>query len=660
MIGKQFRFGLCSSTQSLVKQVKEMVVEYNINLEVSFSSMDYAIADAKRMEADGVELIMAGNITGAILMEHVRIPVVIFSFKQYDTMENIAKAVEKGKKIIVPVLNQKIPSPASLANLLGVEIKHEVYYNIESLRRMLDKAKEEGFELVYGGGYITEYARQIGLQTIDFFRSESSVRETIKSALSIGRAGRQAIEKSHRYRLILDSASEGVIAVDKSGKITAINRTACELLDLEEKVVTDNPIQNILPKTAMTKALSTSRQITDSIEKHKSKTFVWNHKPFDVAGDVAGCVSTFSEISAVMRSENKIRQILSKGHVARYVVEDILHQSEIMKETINDARQYAKTNSNLLITGETGTGKELMAQSIHNLSIRKKLPFISMNCAALPIELLESELFGYEEGAFTGSRRGGKPGLFELAHKGTIFLDEIGETSEKLQVGLLRVLQEREIMRLGGDRLINIDVRIIAASNRDLAKEVRNGNFRRDLFYRLNILRIHIPPLRDRVEDIPILLEVFIRSYSGRNVLPFKIPEFHLEQLKAYPWPGNVRQLQNFTERLVLLSQSKFSRKVFEKIYRELVDHHVETLYTPSMAEEKPISQPNENSQFSEKPDNDGVDHEKKWDQLKLESEKEILQTALEKAHYSKNKAAKNLGISRSTLWARMKKTGLA
>ena len=206
---------------------------------------------------------------------------------------------------------------------------------------------------------MNEFARKAGFETVDYIRPEYIVRATINTALAIVRSNRVAMERSRRYRIILDTTSDGVIAVDESGAVTAINRAACDLLGCKEGDVTGNSVSEIIPKTSILNALQENRTFTDSIEKFRNKTFVWKHRPFEVAGEVAGCVSTFSEISSVMRSESKIRRTLSKGHIARYVVDDILHQSDVMKETIGDAMQCAKTDSNLLITGETGTGKEV-------------------------------------------------------------------------------------------------------------------------------------------------------------------------------------------------------------------------------------------------------------------------------------------------------------
>jgi transcriptional regulator with PAS, ATPase and Fis domain len=285
--------------------------------------------------------------------------------------------------------------------------------------------------------------------------------------------------------------------------------------------------------------------------------------------------------------------------------------------------------------GETGTGKEILAHSIHNLGRRKRLPFVSINCSALPDQLLESELFGYDEGAFTGSRRGGKAGLFEIAHNGTIFLDEIGTTPKNVQTRLLRVLQEKEVMRIGGDRMIPVDVRVITATNKNLAKEVNEGRFREDLFFRINVLKIYIPPLRERSEDIPLLIKALIKRASEKyGIIPLSIPESSVKELLKYYWPGNVRQLESFIERLILLSDSKFKTNIFNELLYELYE------YSSTARNQTKATA----GSFKET-----IQHKNK------EFEAELLRKTLAETNFSKSKAAEKLGISRTSLWRKLK-----
>lgn len=248
--------------------------------------------------------------------------------------------------------------------------------------------------------------------------------------------------------------------------------------------------------------------------------------------------------------KEKLEKKYLRGHIAKHYFDDIIHESEVVKRTIDIAKSYSDVDSNILIIGETGTGKEMYSQSIHNHSSRKNKPFVAINCAALPESLLESELFGYAEGAFTGAMKGGKQGIFELAHQGTLFLDEIGEISPSLQSRLLRVLQEREVMRIGDDKVIPVDVRIIAATNKNLLEMVKNNEFREDLYYRLSVLDLHLPSLREYKDDIPLLVHHFVRSFTKNE--PVQITDEAMERLKQEQWEGNIRQLQNFCELMLV------------------------------------------------------------------------------------------------------------
>src|SRR5690625_3003716 len=224
-------------------------------------------------------------------------------------------------------------------------------------------------------------------------------------------------------------------------------------------------------------------------------------------------VVTYQEAESILLANNEIRsELYQRRFFAKYQFDDIISRSDKMEQLITLAKAYAISESNILIYGESGTGKELIAQSIHNESKRRTGPFIAVNCAALPENLLESELFGYEDGAFTGAKKGGKPGLFEMAHGGTIFLDEVGDITPSLQARLLRVLQEKEVRRIGGERIISVDIRVLSATNKDLLASVEDGEFRRDLYYRLNVLHLYNLPLRERVEDIEYIIDALLEK----------------------------------------------------------------------------------------------------------------------------------------------------
>ena len=258
-----------------------------------------------------------------------------------------------------------------------------------------------------------------------------------------------------------------------------------------------------------------------------------------------GAFAVMQKFSEVESRQNELRnQLLQKGHMARSTIDDVLGESDCIRRTKEILLKMAVTESPVLIMGETGTGKELLAHAVHCASHRAKGPFVAINVAAMPENLLESELFGYEEGAFTGAKKGGRPGLFEFAHGGTLFLDEVEGMSPAMQVKLLRVLQEGEVMRVGGSTIVHVDVRVVAATNESLEQKVEEGSFRRDLYYRLNALTVVVPPLRERGEDILLLLEHFRRQLNGNFCLSEEVRDFLLH----YSWPGNIRELRNAAE----------------------------------------------------------------------------------------------------------------
>jgi transcriptional regulator with PAS, ATPase and Fis domain len=350
---------------------------------------------------------------------------------------------------------------------------------------------------------------------------------------------------------LLDVMDDGIIIIENNGKVYACNRKAGDVLDAQGDLV-GREAADLIPGIPFDRVMAGQLEVDYTLVKINSRDISIKVVPVIVGRKTRGALAIINKFEEKERSQHRLRsQLLGKGHRARYTFDHILSRDEDFIELKNLARKKAKSDASVLIIGETGTGKELFAHAIHNASRRKEWQFVTVNCAALPESLLESELFGYEEGAFTGARRGGKPGLFELAHQGTIFLDEIGEMDLNLQTRLLRVLESREVMRIGGDSMIHIDIRIIAATNQDLWKLVEKGKFRRDLYYRLNVLPIQVPPLRERKDDILFILE-HLKLKMGVDLA---MTAETAALLVAYPWHGNVRELKNCVEYLAYLDK---------------------------------------------------------------------------------------------------------
>jgi transcriptional regulator of acetoin/glycerol metabolism len=357
---------------------------------------------------------------------------------------------------------------------------------------------------------------------------------------------------------IMESLSEGVVVLDKNKNITHLNSIALKMFGLSgiewSLIPFDHLAQKIPGLDKVMQLIGKAQPINDEFIQFKVnqswvKCTVTVRTLQTVKGGQKGTVIVFSETDRVNRLVKQIG-----GAKAHLTFKDIIGCHPKITKLIDTARKIALSSSHVLLTGESGTGKEVFAQAIHNESYRARFPFVAINCAAIPRELMGSELFGYVEGAFTGARRGGNPGKFEFADKGTIFLDEIGEMPLELQAHLLRVIEEKKITRLGGQEVIPVDVRIITATNRNLKDEVAKGNFREDLFYRLDVINLMLPPLRDRISDI-VLLALHFAHYIGKHLGKSQItidPEA-LESMKKYPWPGNVRELQNTIERVLNL-----------------------------------------------------------------------------------------------------------
>ena len=361
-----------------------------------------------------------------------------------------------------------------------------------------------------------------------------------------------AKERAEQLDAILTSVHDGILAVNQDSLITQCNPAAGRMLRLSPKHVQGHPLGAKLFKNLLIQeTLQTGSQY------HNREVFIDSEQGYCVVStiplrnnrdEVVGVV-------AMIRDTQDVRDLMRSMATSLPVTfDDIPFVSPVMEEVVGQARRYATSDSTILINGETGTGKELFARALHSASGRTHAAFVPINCAAIPDTLLESELFGYAEGAFTGAVKGGKPGLFELANGGTLFLDEVGDVSAHLQVKLLRVLQEQRVRRVGSNKEVAINVRIIAATNRNLEDMVADKTFREDLYYRLNVIPLVIPPLRERFEDIRLLSELFLKQFADklqRSVKGFS--PLSLQRLEGYNWPGNVRELKNIIERAVNL-----------------------------------------------------------------------------------------------------------
>jgi PAS domain S-box-containing protein len=360
------------------------------------------------------------------------------------------------------------------------------------------------------------------------------------------------------YIRVLDSINNGILVTDENLIVCYINTEYTRITGVKAEHIVGCNISDIRPGAMLPQVVATGKSVMGVYRQEAEIEYIVDMAPIVVAGKTVGGVSVVKDITEVRRlsqelnrvskTTNQLKKMADRLYKAKYSFEDVVGDSIPIKDAIRVAKRAAHGDSDILISGESGTGKEVFAQSIHNASERAARPFVALNCAALPPTLIENELFGYEEGAFTGAKKGGRMGLFEIANGGTIFLDEIAEISLAVQAKLLRVLQERTVRRVGETDEVSVDIRVIAATNKDLYGMVQEGKFRADIYYRLNVLNINLPALRERPHDIRVMVEYFLQlnSYKiGRN---FKIEKQVMEGLLRYNWPGNVRELRNVIE----------------------------------------------------------------------------------------------------------------
>ncbi|MBE0569349.1 MAG: sigma 54-interacting transcriptional regulator [Deltaproteobacteria bacterium] len=521
-----------------------------------------AVPLARRLEGEAEVFVARGGTAMLLRKEGIKTPIVEIHLTSTDIVQALSQAKNKVRSdnpvIAVVAFPNMIQNLYDFLPFLNLNLVCHSVASEEEAPRLVEKAISDGAQVILGGAITSKIARDRGLPTIRLGSGESSIRIALEEAQRIVYARRLEVHRSNELKAMLEYAYEGIIAIDREGKVTIFNPVAQSVTGIPGEEALGRPAEQVIPLIRFKGVLqSGSRDIGEIVDFGHSKVMV-NRIPIRVGGEVVGAVATFQDITKIQSMEERIRrEIYSQGHVAKFGFGDIHGGSPALMEAIDVARRYARVDSTVLIHGETGVGKELFAQSIHTAGNRRSGPFVAVNCAALPEALLESELFGYVEGAFTGARRKGKPGLFELAHHGTIFLDEISEIPFSLQGRLLRILQEREVIRLGHDRVIPVDVRVLCATNRELHRLVEDGNFRKDLYWRLNVLSLSIPPLRERRDDILPLMLHFLDtlSPSGRHGIVFSgdAPSF----LAGHPWPGNVRELRNLCERLTVVHAGK-------------------------------------------------------------------------------------------------------
>jgi PAS domain S-box-containing protein len=595
------------------------VAKSNEKVQVEYGLLEDAIPIALTAESQGAQVIISrGGTTRLLERSELAIPVVDITMSPFNMLSAIHKAQSFGRKITVMGSIRIIRGVEKLSQILDVDLEiHEIYNRTEAETYVRNRMRSQSpIQALLGGAIAESLAHEYGLPTVFLETTQEDIETALEEAYRLLEVRRIEAQKTEQFRAILHNINHGVIAVDKQGTITTFNRAAAKITGVAQAQAEGRRLSEVLPSDDTVAVIQSGRAQLGHLT-HIGRTMALSNKlPVKVGGEILGAVETLEDVTKIREYENIIRvKLAEKGYVAHFTFDDIIGDSPAVKETVRLAKKFATVDSITLIEGESGTGKEVFAQAIHSASNRSQGPFVAVNCGAIPDSLIESELFGYHPGAFSGARREGKDGLFTQAHTGTIFLDEISETSQRFQTTLLRVIQEMKVRPLGSDKVIPIDTRIIVATNRKLKQEVERGNFRKDLFFRLNILRLNVPPLRLRKEDIPHLARHFIRLNTNRLCKDVSISQNAMSALTGYNWLGNIRELQNVIERLCVTCDLKINDDL---VVHALDECRLEDFET-----------------------SDRVDCIRKSHILEV----------LRQCGNNKKKAAEKLGISRTTLW---------
>lgn len=572
---------------------------------------------------DEADIFVARGMTYQKLCElYPKKHIIEIQMTSFDILNAIIASKEQyqAKQIALCLPRKTSKTYENIERLLNIKIQLNEVVDEKMAYDLIENSKE--IDVFVGAGTICGICDIKNLKRVHIKLTDDAVEAAILEAINTAKTLNYERASYNMLKNILNTNLNGIITIDKREIIQQINNQIYKIFHLSTiKNFQGESIEKIF-KFNWKIVIEENKTMEEIIKLNNTNRYLVQYTPISVDKINSGVIITIKNSEEILKEETKIRHsLIEKGLAAKYSFEDILGNSKAIQDNIKMAKKYSRVDSNVLIIGETGTGKELFAHSIHNASARSKEPFVALNCAALPENLLESELFGYENGAFSGAAKGGKIGLFELAHKGTIFLDEIGEIPITLQAKLLRVLQEKEIRRIGGNAVYPIDVRVITATNVDIEKQIKENKFRSDLYYRLNLLDLYIAPLRERREDIQEIFDYYLTKFSCelKNSLP-KLSKEAAAFLKRYSWPGNVRELRNVCERLVVLSESDEIKKedlLQFKVFKEFLNEVVE--------EKKEVD-------ISEK------------------------ETVILKSKKKKQDLAKELGVSRTTLWRMLKK----
>lgn len=621
----------------LSNMIARVAREMGVEPVLGYGHFSAALSCAQQMlqESPDIQAFIARNNTAAYFRERLDIPCVSLEITNFDVARTLSKVDDKSGRVVI---FQFVGDPVTL-NIEGIAEVSQVQLFTRWVKpgeshdyvRMADEAGYQ--KVVTSVSLIAEPCRKAGKEVYLIQIAEEEVRRSIQRCLITIDVRQRERVKTERFRQSLDTVHDGFIGIDETGRVAVFNQRMEQIIGIRRQEILGVEKEEAIRRFAYLREVFQAEN-EDILEIYDEKYSI-ARETYMVEGLLLREIVRLISIPEIQKIEGNLRKKLTeKGFKAKNTFENLYCQCPSMRFLKEKAQKYAASSSSILITGESGTGKEVLAQSIHNASPFRDGPFVAINCAALPETLLESELFGYEGGAFTGAKRGGKVGLMELSHQGTLFLDEIGLMPLTFQAKLLRSIQERQICRLGGNRLIPVQNRVICATNRDLLRDVQEGCFREDLYYRINVLSLAIPPLRERGEDVKFLARNLMLKKCREAHRYLFIPERAMDLLLTYDWPGNVRQLEGFLERLLVLTEGEeASEEMVLELLNEMRSRGGESRQGNHTQEPVPL--------------------------LQLGTLEDIQREAIRQAYglYSGKieVMAQALGISRTTLWRRLK-----
>ncbi|RGP53634.1 sigma 54-interacting transcriptional regulator [Pseudomonas abyssi] len=612
---EQSRVRICMLGNSKFSQmVHSLIPEFESAAEITIIDnvfFDAVKAARERVERNQVDIFISAGANAFYLQDTLPMPVVALKVEQADQISAILKARRYGSRILLLTYTRQETNIEFVRALDDLEVVHRTYSNAEEAREVFHSMRSEGCDVVVGSSYVCDLAEQMGFPYVLLY-SKESCRNLIRKAVRLAGRHKRSVQQSALTQFLVEHSPYAQILTNRRGDVVSFNSMAKHLLP---DLAANRSIEQYLDA----RFVQQSQLMVEGVNLGDRLVRI-SKDPFDLNKERIGYLFNLhpSPVRSSSSSPDGRRLVFSSAPMAE------LHQL---------LRMYGATPGTVLLRGETGTGKELAAREIHAASQHPDGPFIAVNCAAIPSELFEAELFGYADGAFTHSRSGGKSGLLEAANHGTFFLDEINAMPMPQQAKLLRVLQEREIRPVGSKRSIALDIKFVAACNLDLHAEVSAGRFREDLYYRLNIFTIKLPCLRERLDDLPLLVDYFAERLCEQYQLSINQQDFRealLPSFRLFEWPGNVRQLENLLERLVV------SYSLFGNIshFKEALPRLVPEIFDRLHSADATIEEPHGHLQQ--------LEHE------------EIVR-ALERFSGNKTQTAEYLGISQTTLWRRLK-----